>query len=144
MRVAELLTPGPIENVRIGQRPVPEPGPGQVLVRVKATSLNHRDLGVIARGFPGNDKPLILLSDGAGEITACGPGVTQFKIGDRVMATFNQSWLAGEVADEFGPSVIRGGMIDGMLAAYLRCADGRSPASGPAGHETGARARGTG
>ena len=73
------------------ERSDPAPRPGEVLVRVRAVSLNYRDL-MIARGqyMRPLKEGIIPCSDGAGEVTACGPGVTQFKPGDRVMGSFFQ------------------------------------------------------
>lgn len=96
--------------------PEPSPGPGEVLLGVRATSLNYRDL-IIAQGrHPGiSTKDLIPLSDGAGEVLAVGPGVTRFKPGDRAAANFFQTWEAGAKKPEDNASALGGG-IDGMLA----------------------------
>jgi NADPH:quinone reductase-like Zn-dependent oxidoreductase len=98
------------------ERPDPTPGPGQVIVRVRAASLNYRDLMVV-RGTYGNktQRKVIPLSDGAGEVVAVGPGVTRFAVGDRVAAIFMQSWLSGPPRAEYSSSAL-GGALDGMLA----------------------------
>src|SRR3546814_16367155 len=75
--------------------PVPTPGPGQIVVRMRATSLNYRDLLAAAGQLPGVRPGLVPLSDGAGEIVAVGAGVQRVKAGDRVVAAFNQSWIGG-------------------------------------------------
>lgn len=99
-------------------RPDPEATGTQVLIRVRAASLNYRDLGV-ARGAYGYSKfPVIPLSDGAGEVVAVGPEVTQFKVGDRVAGTFFQAWLSGRVPANASQRAL-GGNIDGMLAEYV-------------------------
>lgn len=97
----------------------PEPGLGQVLVRVRATSLNYRDL-MIASGRYGMPVvlPLIPLSDGAGEIAAVGEGVAQWKKGDRVAGTFFQNWQTGPVRRESFHAAL-GGVLHGMLAEYV-------------------------
>jgi NADPH:quinone reductase-like Zn-dependent oxidoreductase len=78
-------------------RAEPQPGHGQILVRMRAAALNYRDQGVI-KGVYGYTKfPVIPLSDGAGEVTAVGPGVTQFKPGDRVTSTFFVNWTGGRI-----------------------------------------------
>lgn len=73
-------------------RPVPDPGPGQVRVRLKAASLNYRDLSVARGTYPGSDGDtrVVPLSDGAGMVDAVGEGVTRFEAGDRVTNTFSQ------------------------------------------------------
>jgi len=101
------------------ERPEPKPGHRQVLVKVKACSLNFRDIG-IARGsyrMAVRDN-VIPLSDGAGEVVEAGPGVTRVKAGDRVAGNFFQRWPGGEPSAETHASALGGG-IDGMLADYI-------------------------
>jgi NADPH:quinone reductase-like Zn-dependent oxidoreductase len=102
--------------LRLEDLPAPTPGPGEVLVRMRAASLNYRDL-LVARGHYSRSLPLPLipLSDGAGEVAEVGPGVTRFQVGDRVAATFMLRWLDGEV-DEAAARSALGGAIDGVLA----------------------------
>jgi len=97
----------------------PKPGPGQVVVRVRATSLNYRDLMVAGGRYgAGVPLPLVPLSDGAGEIAAVGDGVTRWKTGDRVAGTFFQNWTGGPVRRDVFESAL-GGSINGMLAEYV-------------------------
>jgi NADPH:quinone reductase-like Zn-dependent oxidoreductase len=99
--------------------PEARPGPGQAVVRVRACSLNYRDLVVSKGGYGRAVKPpLTPLSDGAGEVTAVGPGVTRVKPGDRVCGIFMQRWLAGAPDDDKAASAL-GGAIDGMLAEQV-------------------------
>jgi NADPH:quinone reductase-like Zn-dependent oxidoreductase len=104
------------ENLKIAQLPEPAAGPGQVVVKVRACSLNYRDL-VVSKGGYGNAvrPPLIPLSDGAGEVVSVGPGVSRVKPGDRVAGIFMQQWIAGP-PDEAKAASAMGGAIDGMLA----------------------------
>jgi NADPH:quinone reductase-like Zn-dependent oxidoreductase len=100
------------------ERPEPEPGYGQILVRVRAAALNARDHGV-AKGIYGYTKfPVIPLSDGAGEVLAVGPGVTGFAAGDRVASTFFQTWTGGRMPADASRNSL-GGMLDGMLAELV-------------------------
>src|SRR3954451_24646795 len=86
------------DAIRLEEVPSPSPGPGQVLVKVKAVSLNYRDL-LISKGLynPKIPLPLIPLSDAAGEAAALGPGVGRFQPGDRVMASFMPVWVCGSL-----------------------------------------------
>ena len=86
-------------------------------MRIRACSLNHRDLNIVSGGYTSHAlKPgAIPLSDGAGEVTAVGAGVTRWKAGDRVAPIFVQRWLGGELTLEYMPSAL-GGPSDGVLA----------------------------
>jgi len=101
------------------ERKDPAPRQGEVLVRVRAVSLNYRDL-MIARGqyMRPLQEGIIPCSDGAGEVTACGPGVTHFKPGDRVMGSFFQDWISGPIHPAYHASAL-GGSVDGMLAEQI-------------------------
>ncbi|HYC65525.1 MAG TPA: NAD(P)-dependent alcohol dehydrogenase [Reyranellaceae bacterium] len=119
MKCYVIPKPAGIDSLTLVDRAEPKPGPRQVLVRVKATSLNYRDLitveGQYARAAPKPD--LIPLSDGAGEVVAIGPGVSRLKAGDRVAGCFMQKWVGGEI-DTAAQASAMGGAIDGMLAEY--------------------------
>lgn len=98
-------------------RPDPQPAHGQILVRMHAAALNYRDQGVIKGAYGYTKFPVIPLSDGAGEVVAVGPGVTQFKPGDRVTSTFFVNWTGGRMPADASRNSL-GGMIDGVLAEY--------------------------
>lgn len=89
-----------------------EPGPGEVQVRIRASSLNYHDLGVVS-GAMGPREPRIPLADGAGEVLAVGAEVTEFAVGDRVVSTFFPDWSAG-VAHAVGFGRTPGDGIDGF------------------------------
>lgn len=109
-----------IENVKLADRPDPRPGPGQVLVKVKAASINYRDL-LLVQGFynPKQKLPIIPFSDGAGEIVEVGEGVTKFKPGDRVADCFFQGWDSGPARPEKVAATSMGSPLDGMLTEYI-------------------------
>jgi NADPH:quinone reductase-like Zn-dependent oxidoreductase len=108
-----------LENLKIVERPRPEPGPGQTLVRMRACSLNFRDL-MVAKGIynPKMRLPIVPFSDGCGVVEAVGPGVTRVKPGDRVTPIFMQTWIDGPLTDAKSNSAL-GGAIDGVLAEYV-------------------------
>ncbi len=108
-----------VDGLRCVERPEPKPGRRQVLVRVRATSLNFRDLAVVMGVYPGPPGAgnLIPLSDGAGEVVAVGEDVTRFKTGDRVASTFFQGWIAGTPKQMY--PALGGPGVDGMLAEYV-------------------------
>ncbi len=120
MRVFQIQGEWGMDHLQVGVRDDPTPGPGQVLLRMKAASLNYRDLVVPNRGygsFTGN-LPLIPLSDGVGEVIAIGAGVSRVKVGDRVCPCFHQSWIAG-APDLQRLTQTLGGPIDGTMADLM-------------------------
>lgn len=85
-----------VENLRVVERPDPTPAPREVVVRLRAASLNYRDLLVVLGQYnPRQPLPLVPLSDGVGDVVAIGDGVKRFSIGDRVSPIFATAWLAG-------------------------------------------------
>ncbi|GMW00887.1 MAG: NADPH:quinone oxidoreductase [Candidatus Hydrogenedentota bacterium] len=119
MKAVEIHGQFGLDNLRSVERSVPEAGPGQVLVKVHAASLNYRDL-LMVNGFynPRQPLPLIPCSDGAGEIVAVGAGVCRWKTGDRVAGCFAQGWVAGRPTRTKLAATTLGGPLDGMLAEY--------------------------
>jgi NADPH:quinone reductase-like Zn-dependent oxidoreductase len=104
-----------IDNLVFDSVPVAQPAHGQVLVQMKAASLNYRDLLVaIGKYNPKLHRPMTLCSDGSGQVIAVGEGVTLFKPGDRVMSSFFQNWISGPYTRAVGKSALGGG-IDGVL-----------------------------
>ncbi len=115
MKAYELTPPkegiGALTQVERGR---PELGPGDVRVRVRAVSLNYRDL-LVARGNAARATPVIPVSDGAGEVIEVGDQVTRWKKGDRVVASFFPTWRDGELSEAHHAKALGGGQ-DGLLA----------------------------
>lgn len=119
MNVIEIQQQFGLDALAVAQRPQPEPGRGQVLVRVRAVSLNFRDLMTVKGQYnPKQPLPLIPCSDGAGEVVAVGEDVDRVKVGDPVAGIFAQRWLGGRAQPEFRHSTL-GGPVDGMAAEYV-------------------------
>ncbi len=108
-----------IDNLEAFESPIPKPMPGQVIIKVHATSLNYRDL-MMVKGFynPKMALPRIPCSDGAGEIVEIGEGISDFKIGDRVAGIFMQRWIDGPPSAAKQKAAL-GGDVDGTLAEYV-------------------------
>jgi NADPH:quinone reductase-like Zn-dependent oxidoreductase len=119
MRAWEIGEAFGLEHLRCVQRPEPEPGAHEVAIRVKAVSLNYRDL-MMVRGLynPKQPLPLVPCSDAVGEVVATGASVSRVKVGDRVAAMFAQRWDGGEPTIDRLRSTL-GGPHDGVLAERL-------------------------
>ncbi len=108
-----------IDSLEFVERPDPRPGAGEVLVSVRAVSLNFRDLMTVKGLYdPELKRPRIPCSDGAGEVVAVGEGVTAWKPGDRVAGIFMQNWQDGPLTHAKAKGAL-GGDIDGMLATHV-------------------------
>jgi alcohol dehydrogenase len=118
MKAAVLESLG-LDNLRVKEIAEPRSGPDDVLVRMRAASLNYRDLVTIDGGYGSQQKrsDLIMLSDGAGEVVAVGDSVREYKIGDRVIGCFFQNWNAGRATAERLRSGL-GGLLDGVACEY--------------------------
>lgn len=120
MKAIEIQGAYGLDNLKAAERAMPEPGPGEVVLKMKAASLNFRDLLTVIGMYGGAYKlPLVPLSDGCGEVVKVGAGVTRVKAGDRVATMFFQGWFAGPPRLE-GLSTALGGPIDGCAQEYLR------------------------
>lgn len=119
MHTYQLDPLGSLDGLQRHDRAVPEPGPGQVLVKIRARSLNYRDLLILHLRYPFPARAgVVPLSDGAGEVATLGTGVTAVKVGDRVAAAYFPRWLSGKLEmpmamEQFGCT------RDGLLAEYL-------------------------
>jgi len=104
-----------IAALALRESEAPVPGRGQVLVRVRAASLNFRELMIVEKGqYPLPIKrDLIPASDGAGEVVAVGPDVTRVRVGDRVVGQIFPQWIDGPFGWDHAAQV--GGSLDGML-----------------------------
>jgi NADPH:quinone reductase-like Zn-dependent oxidoreductase len=104
-----------LENLKLVERDWPKPGPGQVVVRLAAASINYRDLATVTMMAP--PRPLIPLSDGAGLVEAVGEGVTRVKVGDLVMPGFFPNWMAGRPTPQRLAAL--GGALDGVACEAI-------------------------
>ncbi len=117
MKVAAVKKPGGLDKIVIETRPDPKPAKGEVLVRVRASSLNYHDFVVVLGGIPTPDGR-IPMSDGAGEVVAVGDGVTKWKVGDRVLSLFFPNWQSGQV-EMAGFASVPGDGADGFGAELV-------------------------
>lgn len=100
----------------IEHRAVPVPADGEVLVKVNASSVNYHDMVNLA-GLIWGEWPRVPMTDGAGEVVAVGPGVTDYCVGDRVMGAFHPGWLDGPPTPQ-GKAEVPGDSCDGWLQQY--------------------------
>jgi len=118
MKAYQITSADGIDALALNEVDEPRPGRNEVLVRVRASSLNYRDLLTVenpeARGL---SYPRIPNSDGAGEVVEVGSDVTRFKVGDRVCGIFFQTWMGGDITANDMNSAL-GGSAEGMLAEY--------------------------
>jgi NADPH:quinone reductase-like Zn-dependent oxidoreductase len=106
-------------TLQVLDAPVRTPGATEVLVRMKAVSLNRRDVMIAKGAYPlGARDSVVPLSDGAGEVVAVGDRVSRFKVGDRVAATFFQKWISGRPPADVTASAL-GGPIDGIFSQFV-------------------------
>jgi len=98
MRALKVEAPWGIDAIQVVEAPDPAPGPGEVLVRMRAVSLNYRDMLMVAGMYgraPSGAGAITPFSDGCGIVEAVGPGVNRMKVGDRVATLFFQRWVSG-------------------------------------------------
>ncbi|HET6970932.1 MAG TPA: NAD(P)-dependent alcohol dehydrogenase [Phenylobacterium sp.] len=102
MLALNVAAPWGLDAIQMVEKPDPSPGPGEVLVRMRAVSLNYRDLlmvnGMYGRGSATTSDVITPFSDGCGVVEAVGPGVTRLQVGDRVATLFFQGWISGPPA----------------------------------------------
>jgi NADPH:quinone reductase-like Zn-dependent oxidoreductase len=118
MKVYEIRDTFGLDSLKPAERPQPQPGPNEVLLKIRAASLNYRDLLVIKGLYnPKLPLPRIPVSDAVGEIVAAGAAVMRVKVGTRVAGCFMQKWTCGQLTDAASRSAL-GGLIDGLLTEY--------------------------
>lgn len=118
MKVWQVAREWSIDGMELAEQPEPVPGPGQVTVKLRAASLNYRDL-LTVQGKGGVTRlPLIPFSDGAGEIVGVGDGVRRVEVGDRVCPMFFQSWIDGKVSADNRRHAL-GGTRPGVLQEFM-------------------------
>jgi NADPH:quinone reductase-like Zn-dependent oxidoreductase len=109
------------DGLRLTEAEVPAPGPGELLLRMKAVALNYRDHLMVNHGYGrlSGELPLVPLSDGVGEVAALGAGVEGIALGARRLPCFNQGWLEGDLPDD-GFKTLLGGPLDGTAREFIR------------------------
>src|SRR5712691_2474382 len=118
MRAYRIDSFGSVDGVVLGSRDDPRPGTREILMRVRASSLNYRDLMVLKGSGRGPTKLGVTpLSDGAGEVAAVGDGVSRFAVGHRVIGCFHPRWVGGPIKADYLTERL-GANLDGMLAEY--------------------------
>jgi NADPH:quinone reductase-like Zn-dependent oxidoreductase len=117
MYAIQLVEPS-LSSFRRTSLPDPEPGPGDVLIRLRAAALNYIDVAVATGSFPGATLPMVPVADGAGEVVALGAGVTNVAPGDRVIPHFMPGWLDGPMRPE-RIAAMRGITLPGSLSEYV-------------------------
>ena len=122
MKAIEIRDDVGVESLRLVNRPDPVVGPAQVLLKMKAFSINYRDL-LVVNGVGRWRPPLgrVPVSDGVGIVVSAGTGVSRAKIGDRVSPIFYPKWREGRVAAEKMEHALGGATADGLLAEYTVC-----------------------
>lgn len=119
MRAYQVQTADGFEDIKLIELAEPDIAADEVLVEMKACSLNFRDLLIPQGGYVRNDiRPIIPVSDGAGVVAAVGSAVTNVKVGDRVVGNFFQEWVDGPMGTAGLHSAL-GGSINGTLSDYF-------------------------
>jgi NADPH:quinone reductase-like Zn-dependent oxidoreductase len=111
-----------LDDLTVVTRPTPTPGPRELLLRMRAASLNYRDLAIARGEYGAYPLPLVPLSDGAGEVVAVGPEVRRFRPGDLVCPAYVPDWIDGPVREETARRRL-GGTVDGVLAEWVSVAE---------------------
>jgi NADPH:quinone reductase-like Zn-dependent oxidoreductase len=130
MKLIRLKAPGGLENLKMVEEDHRAPGPGELLVRIRASSLNFHDDMVVLGKIPCADGR-VPMTDGAGEVVSVGENVDEFKVGDNVVGTFWPYWLGGEMTPATRRD-IPGDSIDGYAREFV-CLPAHAFTKAPAG-----------
>jgi NADPH:quinone reductase-like Zn-dependent oxidoreductase len=107
-----------IAGLTLKEHDEPKPGPREILIRMRANSLNFRELLVLSGNYPLPVKPDVVMgADGSGEVVAAGPGVSRVKVGDKIAASMFPRWIDGPIDWEYAPQL--GGSLDGLLTEFV-------------------------
>ncbi len=120
MKVMEIRDDWSPDNICLAERPDPVPGSGEVLLKMKAASLNYRDYVMCQRGYGrrSGTLPLVPVSDGVGQVITVGEGVSRVAVGDLVCPIFGQTWLNGPIRKEHWANLL-GGPRDGVMQEFM-------------------------
>ena len=120
MKQWQIIDDWSFAGLKLTEADVPEPGPGELLLRMKAVSLNYRDYLMVNHGYGrmSGELPLVPLSDGVGEVMTLGADVDDIAIGSRRLPCFNQGWLDGDLEDHMWAELV-GGPLDGTAREYM-------------------------
>jgi len=109
-----------IDALKLGERPVPKARRGEILVRIKAASLNYRDLAILTQKYMATlPLPYVPASDCGAEVVEVGEEVTRFKVGDRVTPLYTQGWHDGYPTPEQRTKRTLGAPLSGVLQDYV-------------------------
>ncbi|BEP62147.1 NAD(P)-dependent alcohol dehydrogenase [Variovorax sp. V213] len=109
-----------LDALELAERPVPQPRRGEILIRVRAVSLNYRDLAVLTGTYiPNLPLPFVPASDACGTVVAIGEEVNRFAVGDRVTPIYTQGWHDGLPTPQQRSSRTLGAPLDGVLQTYI-------------------------
>ena len=130
MKAIQLTAPA-LDAFRRTELPEPKAARGEVLLRLRAASLNFVDVAIATGNFPGASFPMVPVADGAGEIAALGDGVDGWKVGERVVPHFMPNWLGGAITPvplglliDVGLAWLVLPVVAGLLGLSLLCAGG--------------------
>ena len=107
------------QDLKLEELPRPSPRPGELIVRLKAASLNYRDLMVVRGHYMGERVPIVPVADGVGEVVELGEGVSRFRVGDRVTGGYYPYWSEGDITPQKVVHSLGGGTWNGVLADYF-------------------------